>query len=197
MKHKFQCRCGNVAGEVMEPHKAIRGVCYCKDCQAYANALGQRQSVLDDCGGTDVVATQSKYVVFTQGLQALACLSLSEKGLLRWYAACCNTPIANTLRNHRVPYVGLVHSCLGSNAEITGTFGAVQMQLNTKGALSSPTWKASGKLAALGKFVPSLLLGRLTGSYKVSPFFDSTQGNPIVKPRVLSQSELQQARSAA
>ena len=197
MKHKLQCRCGYLAGEVSEPHKAIRGVCYCKDCQAYAYALRQEQIVLDSCGGTDVVATQSRYVIFTQGVQSLACLSLTEKGVLRWYASCCNTPIANTLRNHRVPYVGIVHTCLGSNEEITRAFGPAQMQLHANSASRRPTWKANRKLAALARFATSILLGRLTGSYRSSPFFERKRGNPIVEPRVLSQAELQHARAAA
>jgi hypothetical protein len=33
-------------------------------------------------------------------------------GLLRWYAACCKTPIGNTLPNFRASFVGLIHSCL-------------------------------------------------------------------------------------
>jgi uncharacterized protein DUF6151 len=194
MKHHFQCRCGALRGEVTSPRKAIRGICYCKDCQTYARALGQSERVLDGCGGTDVVATLGKYVTFTTGLKSLACLSLSEKGLLRWYASCCNTPIANTLRNHRIPYVGLVHVALGSESQITNVFGPVQMQLNISSAADMPNWKANGKLLALVRFLPSLLFGRLDRSYRLSPFFHSTEGTPIVAPRVLSRYEIQQAQ---
>ena len=86
--------------------------CYCRDCQAFAHALGNPGAILDKLGGTDIVATLQQYVTFTKGTEALACLSLSERGLLRWYANCCNTPIANTARNPKLSYVGLVHTCL-------------------------------------------------------------------------------------
>ena len=76
--------------------------CYCRDCQAYAHALGNAGAILDDLGGTDIVASLQQHVMLSQGTDALACLSLSDKGLLRWYASCCNTPIANTARNHKL-----------------------------------------------------------------------------------------------
>lgn len=191
---EFQCSCGKLAGEIVSPKRAIRGVCYCRDCQAYAHALGRADQVLDQDGGTDVVATQAKYVSFTKGRENLACLSLTEKGLLRWYAACCKTPIANTLRNPKMPYVGFVHNCLGASEEITHAFCPRQMQLNVKSARSVPAWSAKGKTKALLKFAPLLLASRVTGGYKASPFFVAATGKPIVKPHVLSDEELKKAR---
>jgi hypothetical protein len=124
MIHRFQCQCGTLKGEITQPDKGVRAVCYCRDCQTYAELLGHPQRVLDPLGGTDVVATQARYIRLTSGTEALACLSLSPKGLLRWYAQCCSTPIANTPRNWKLPYVGLVHTCLGH----PGPSGAVLPQ---------------------------------------------------------------------
>ena len=71
-------------GVVNHPEKVSRGVCYCKDCQAFAHFLGKTDDILDEMGGTDIMATLPKYVTFTQGLEALACMSLTEAGMLRW-----------------------------------------------------------------------------------------------------------------
>lgn len=39
MNHPLQCQCGTLKGYVSPPDMAIRGVCYCKDCQAFAHFL--------------------------------------------------------------------------------------------------------------------------------------------------------------
>jgi hypothetical protein len=96
-------------GVVSQTARTTRATCYCRDCQAYAHALGNPESVLDHIGGTDIVATLQQHVTLTRGAESLACLSLSERGILRWYAGCCNTPIANTARSPKMSYVGLVH----------------------------------------------------------------------------------------
>ncbi|HEU0199389.1 MAG TPA: DUF6151 family protein [Burkholderiaceae bacterium] len=195
MNHRFRCQCGTLVGEVAEPHKAIRAVCYCRDCQAYAHFLG-KAGVLDELGGTDVIATQAKYVTITGGKQSLACASLTEKGLLRWYARCCRTPIANTPRDWRLPYVGLVHTCLDADGQsLDVDFTKVQMRVNLRSAKGTPPPAPPGKLAALLRFVPPMLLARVSGAYKRTPFFDNN-GSPVVPPQVLTSDERQRAMSA-
>lgn len=193
MNHQIQCRCGALSGEVSNTHSAARAVCYCKDCRAYAVHLGQQQSVLDAMGGTEVVATQARYVAFTGGIENLACLSLSKNGLLRWYAKCCNTPIANTPRDWRLPYVGLVHSCLRKPLE--SSFHPVQMHVNTRSANGSPPSMPWRQASTLLRFVPKIILGRLTGTYRQTPFF-SPAGKPIAEVKVLSRAEREKANSA-
>jgi hypothetical protein len=52
-------------------------------------------------------------------------MSLGPKGLLRWYADSCRTPIGNTPRNPKLSYVGLVHGCLvGTPAEMDAVGGS-------------------------------------------------------------------------
>ena len=138
MNRPLQCRCGTLKGRVHHIERANRAVCYCRDCQSYARLLGVADVVLDACGGTDVVATVSKHVALIEGIQSLACLSLSENGLLRWYASCCNTPIGNTPRNYKLSYVGLVHTCLTAAApSLDESFGAVSVRVNTGSANGS------------------------------------------------------------
>jgi len=182
-----------LTGVVSQPRKASRGLCYCKDCQAFARYLGNPDTVLDDMGGTDVVATLAKYVSFTGGTDRLACLSLTDRGLLRWYASCCGTPIGNTLRNFRVPYVGLVHACLGTHAAIEASFGPVRMRVNTKSAMGHPKSMPLSQAAALLRFLPTVLLGRLDGSYRTTPFF-TADGTPVAQRKVLTRTELAAAK---
>lgn len=193
MNHRIQCQCGALTGEVSNTHAAMRAVCYCKDCRAFAVHLGQAQTVLDALGGTEIVATQPRYVSFTSGAQNLACLSLSPRGLLRWYAKCCNTPIANISRNWQLPFVGLVHACLQKPLE--SSFPPVQMHAYTANAKGKPASVGARPIAALLAFMSKLLLARLSGAYKQTPFF-SAAGTPVAEVKVLSKSEREQASSA-
>jgi hypothetical protein len=196
MSHPIQCRCGALQGEVAEPQQGLRAVCYCHDCQAYARLLGEPQSVLDAFGGTDIVATQSKYVRFTSGTQNLACLSLSPKGLFRWYAKCCNTPIANTPRDWNLPYAGLVHTCLRQAAPLERSFPRVQMQVNTKSARAEPPHVAKvGGLARFAALMLKLVTSRLRGQYRATAFFDA-QGKPVAQVVVAPREAVEAARRA-
>ena len=196
MSHRLRCRCGTVTGYVSNPAKAHRGVCYCRDCQAYAHALASDAGILDAQGGTDVVATLQSNVTVAKGAGALACLSLSPKGLLRWYASCCNTPIANTTRNYRMSYAGLVHTCLHDASEsLDDTFGPVRMRVNTQSARAPVKSTPFGTLSAVAGLSLALARARLDGSYRRTPFFDR-QGTPVALPRVLTRDERARAMDA-
>jgi len=195
--HPFQCRCGTLRGEVDEPHRAMRAVCYCRDCRTYAHWLGQTQDVLDAVGGTDIVATQARYVRLTAGGPSLACMSLSPRGLLRWYASCCGTPIANTPRDPKLPYVGLVHTALARVQPLEASFPPVQMDINTKSALGpTPHRGGPGAIAKFAAMMLRLASARFTGAYRATPFFDA-DGAPVSAVQVPPLVEVETARRAA
>lgn len=186
MKHPFGCRCGTLKGTIRGPGKAIRGVCYCKDCQAYANFLGKAEEILDAAGGTEIVTVLQGCVTFTHGMEKLACMSLSENGALRWYSNCCGTPIGNTVRDFRVSFVGMVHSCLGEEpGSLARSFGPVRMKVNTKSAKNRVQSMPLSTLTSAFRFAASIARARIDGSYKHSPFFDPHQGRPVVPPKIL------------
>jgi hypothetical protein len=167
-----------------------RGVCYCKDCRAFAHFLGRADDVLDAHGGTDVIAMHPQHVVISHGQAALQCMSMSPRGLLRWYAGCCRTPIANTSRNPKTAYVGLVHSCLeGAGVPIERSFGPVTLRLNAASATAPVTERSRRVLASAWRFMRTLLGAHLSGSYKRSPFFDADSGLPVLAPHVLTKPE--------
>lgn len=194
MNHHFQCDCGALQGQIHRLDLALRGVCYCHDCRAYSRHLGRVAQVHDAYGGVGFVATQAHFVSLLEGEQNLACLSLSPKGALRWYAKCCNSPIANTTRHWRFPYVGFVHTCLNADQEaFEQAFPAVQMRANTGSARQAPPAQLLGTAAALLGFVPRVLLSGVNGAYKQTPFFNSPKGTPSVDVHVLTPQERQRA----
>lgn len=197
--HPLQCRCGTVKGHVVRPGMAVRMVCYCADCQAFAQFLGRPDKMLNANGGTAIVALLPGQVRFEQGLESLACMSLSERGLVRWYASCCNTPIGNTPREFKMPYVGLVDSCLASDSPtLQESFGPLRMVLGTKSASGDvkPT-SVVGLVAAMVRLMTSVFGARLRGEYKNNPFFDAQTGKPALAPRVLTKEERERVTHAA
>ena len=198
MNHHLQCQCGALRGELSHPQLALRGVCYCKDCRAYSHHLGAGARTHDALGGAEFVATQAKYVSFSEGTQHLACLSLSGKGLLRWYATCCNTPVGNTARNWKFPYVGLIHTCLKAEpGAFERAFPQLHMRVNTASARQAPPPMALKTIVSLASFIPRVMGGGITGAYRATPFFVSPTGEPVAAVVALSRAERERAYSAA
>jgi hypothetical protein len=199
MNHPLQCRCGTLKGYVSPPAMACRGVCYCKDCQAFAHFLERPEdAVLDERGGTEIVATLPRHVHFTQGLEALVCMSLSDRGLLRWYGSCCNTPIGNTPRDFKTAYVGLIHSCLAKRApSLQDSFGPVRMVLQTESANGEVKSTPIRNLVTLLVIMKSVVSARVSGNYKSNPFFVEDLGIPFRQPRVLTKAERARVTGAA
>jgi uncharacterized protein DUF6151 len=187
----MQCRCGTIKGSVSDPHSANHVVCYCKDCQAFAHFLGKSHETLDERAGSEIMQTLPRNVVFSQGADALRCMRLTGKGLLRWYAGCCNTPIGNTPDNSKISFVGLVHTCLETpDRPLQDSFGPIRVWINIKGARGNPKPKTVGIGRTILWAITTIVNARISGSYKHTPFF-LDNGTPVVSPRVLSSAELE------
>ena len=189
--HSLQCTCGGLRGDVDRSFSVNRGSCFCRDCQAFAHVLGRADAILTPQGGTDIVQTQPQRVRFVQGVDHLACLRLTPKGLLRWYAGCCNTPIGNTPSDFKLSFVGLIHSCLEGNGQppLDDAFGPLRMRVHTQSARGEPRPSSTGTLRAIARVVGAILSARVSGSYRRTPFFDPDTGRPVVEPRVLSRDQ--------
>jgi hypothetical protein len=155
--------------------------------------------MLDSFNGTDIVAVRPRYVSFTSGIDKLACMSLSPTGTLRWYSSCCKTPIGNTPRDFKTSHVGLVHDCLESGGiPIERSFGPIKMRVNRQGASKVPPRNAPLDFGiAMAKYLASMAWTRFTGQYRTNPFFNTTSGQPIVSPHVVSAAERAKLRSDA
>jgi len=195
-QHPLRCECGTVQGHVNPSGALTRAICYCKDCQSFAHFLGKEKQVLDELGGSDIVPMSPRSLVVTHGADSLACMQLSPKGLLRWYAKCCNTPIGNTWRSNRLAYVGVVHSCLeNKSVTLEKSFGPVRMYVNPRSAKGPVSAKSQGTLGMMLSWISMMLKERLTGNYKKSPFFVAATGLPIAPPTVLTLEQRQALRS--
>lgn len=183
------CRCGAVKARLVPagPLQGTRVTCYCKDCQAFARHLGAEGRGLDAPGGTDIYQTLPVHVQIVEGAEYLRALRLSPKGLVRWYAGCCNTPLANTLPSPKLAFVGV----LAANADDPGALGPTRAVVNTGGASPGPKIKDYG-FARAGVNILKRHVTALLSSKRGSPFFDA-DGQPIVTPTVLT---LQQRRAA-
>lgn len=161
----LRCWCGQVGGVARDvsPAETFPFVCYCRDCQAFAERI-ERPDVLDAAGGTRIVQLAPARVRLTSGRDALRRIQLSAK-VIRWYAGCCRTPIANTAARPGFPLIALIHS-----------FGAIAPPLcriyerSARGPLPPdapppPTLRLFLRRGAL------LLRWRLQGLHRPNPFF--------------------------
>ena len=189
---RLRCSCGKMRGSIsgLRTEGGNRVVCHCDDCQAFAKEL-ERDDVLDGHGGTDIFQVRPAQIRIDQGGAELSCLRLKAGGLLRWYTACCNTPVGNMMAAPKMPFVGLIHSVIdddGDAARRDQLLGPVRCRIHGKFAVGD-----AGRLEAHPTAPPSLLLrtlrwligGWLKKRYAPSPFFDAN-GKPIAVPRVVS-----------
>ncbi|MFD1343474.1 DUF6151 family protein [Litorisediminicola beolgyonensis] len=104
---EFSCRCGTMAWQVDPGVPGTQVTCYCPWCQAAATHVGA-SDWLDKAGGTLIRQTLPRALRITKGETSLKAFRLSKKGVLRWYAGCCGTPMANTLGSPALPFVGVI-----------------------------------------------------------------------------------------
>ena len=192
----IRCSCGAVRGIArgLEPSAGNRVVCYCDDCQAFAHFLGRAYEMLDANGGSDIFQTSPARLEFTRGGDQLACMRLSESGLLRWHSGCCNTAIGNTLARP-MAFVGLLPTCMdhaASGRSRDDALGPVRGRVQARhayGDLGDHEAHPGFSLRMLAPMLRLLVLGRLRGEHKRSPFVDASTGAPRVTPRVLTEAE--------
>ena len=188
MTHSVSCRCGAVKGELSTSGTHNRLICYCKDCRAFARYCAETPDILDAQGGTEIIQLAQTQLRFTQGEDQLAAIRLSDKGLIRWYAGCCQMPIGNTLPNAKLSFIGMIHSCL-DRGRLEQDFGEVAALVHTGSALGENKPEQRGMVKVGLKMVWILLSNRLGGAYRKSVLFDGA-GRPRVEPKILSAAEV-------
>ena len=145
----LKCHCKTVQGNIALKRASIanRVVCHCRSCQNFANYLFEQNpaipTALDENGGTDILQVPVSHLKITQGIDSISCVRLSEKGIYRWYADCCKTPIGNTM-GAAMPFIGVIHSFMDSSAMATDedkdkNLGPVTIYCQTQHALKEVT----------------------------------------------------------
>lgn len=192
----LHCTCGEVRGEVTDvsPHAANRVVCYCDDCQAFLHHLG-REDLLDAQGGTDIVQIAPSSLSFAQGKERIVGLRLTPKGLYRWYAECCKTPLGNTV-GPAIPFVGIVAQTFESETQSPDDlFGHPIGAIFGKYAVGRPPEGSTGfNLPLMARGIRMVLGWRIRGQTWPHPFFNRETREPRFPVTTLSHQEREALR---
>ncbi|WP_439409915.1 DUF6151 family protein [Bradyrhizobium sp. DASA03076] len=165
---ELRCRCGDVRAVVTDvsPRTVNRVICYCDDCQAFAHQLG-RADLLNRKGGSDIVQVAPSTLSFVQGQDRIAGVRLSPKGLYRWYASCCNTPVGNTV-SPTIPFVGIIAQAFeGGTSAVDDAAGPPVGAILGKYAVGEPPVGSTGINLSLSSCALSArcLRGRWVGRH--------------------------------
>lgn len=193
---KLACDCGKVQGQAhdMDAQKGNRLTCCCSDCQAFAHYLtglgrGNNPTILDQYAGTDIFQMPISKLTIDQGVEEIACMRLSEKGMNRWYTKCCNTPIGNTLGGN-MPFIGVVHNFMRHQTSRVDEIGQNRAYVQTKGIKAQiPTALKGASSKAILRSISKLISWKLKGFHRPSVFF-TQEGHSIVTPIIKHKSEI-------
>ena len=191
----LSCRCKKIKGIArnINPARTGRIICLCDDCQAYARYLDNNE-VLDENGGTEVIPLYPSDIEFTEGRDLIKCLRLMPgRGLYRWYAGCCHSPLVNIPPTPKIPYAGVLHTFIeGGKPLLEEKFGKVKGRVNGrfgKGELPPGTNEKVSWHLMLTTIIPFVLVGKLKKKQSPSPFFNE-DGISTCHPTILSKQEL-------
>jgi hypothetical protein len=170
----------------------FRFICYCTDCQAFARFL-ERPDVLDAAGGTDIFQMPPGRVRLTAGAEALRCLRLSDKGVLRWYSECCRTPIANSAASPSFPILAIIHSFMdheGDHRSRNDALGPPLCRIFERSALGPlpPNAPPPPSFRIFARRTRLMVSWWLRGLARPSPIFDERTGAPRATPHALTPS---------
>lgn len=200
---RLRCSCGTVLGVArgISPDTGNHAVCYCDDCQSFAHFLGRPGDILDPQGGTEVFQMSTAQLSLSAGAERLACMRLSPRGLCRWYASCCNTPIGNTPPGGAMPFIGVIRTCIEPPADdptLERSLGPIRGWVGRKFARGDASAIPRGKptLFVVLRFIRFALRWRMRGDQRRSLFFDPQSLAPSVTPRVLNLEERNVLRRA-
>lgn len=192
----IQCACGTIRGTLRDvsPATVQHVVCHCDDCRTLVRHIGRADELLTEHGGIPMVQSTPARYTLTQGQEHVGLIRLSPRGLLRFYATCCRTPMGNLIDKPGVPFVGVPRVTLPVDADpqlgprvgIHGRFATGDR--NTLEAHDKVPWMVALRTAF------RLALRKLSGEARPSPFHHA-DGRCIVEPTVLTKEQREAART--
>jgi hypothetical protein len=198
---ELACRCGEIHGWArgVSPSTVNRAICYCDDCQAFLHHI-ERADLLDAYGGTDVVQVAPQTVTFDRGTERIVGLRLTPKGLYRWYASCCKTPLGNTL-SPSLPFIGMATEVFRGAPDASrrdALFGSVRGAVNAKyatGVVPEGSTKIYQGMGLLVHMLRLMLGWKFSGKTWPHPFFDRATRAPSRPLTTLSPDEREAPRA--
>ncbi|MEJ1158848.1 DUF6151 family protein [Prosthecomicrobium sp. N25] len=192
----FGCRCGEVRGMVVRaaPASVNRVICYCDDCQAFAHWL-DRADLLDDHGGSDIVQLAPAAMSFTKGEEKIGGVRLTSRGLHRYYATCCNTPVGNMV-SPTIPFVGVMAAVFRTDGQdpdavFRPPIGAIKGEFAVG---ETPPGSRGISLWLMARAIAKVLKWRLSGWTWPHPFFDRASDKSRFVMTTVSPAERERLR---
>lgn len=187
----LKCKCGAVEGSIenVSPDVGNHIVCYCNDCQAFANHLPASEEILDEWGGTRIYQTAPWNIRIDKGIENLQCLRLTPKGLNRWYTECCKTPVGNNI-SAKLPFMGVIHSFFDQDEQAESKLGPVRgyhKLESAKDGVPASIMDTGMPLRTTVAVFWRLLKWKLTGRNRPNLFFTES-GQCISRPKILKNS---------
>ncbi len=121
------------------------------------------------------------------GADQLHAIRWKSPRLIRWYAACCNTPLFNTLDTPKWAFASLMVDRLAT-PDALGPCTAHAF-------VPRPNGKRGHKNAArfMWGFAKSVTVARITGTWRDTPFFNAN-GTPVAPIQTLTHEDRAQAK---
>ncbi|HEV7314716.1 DUF6151 family protein [Sphingopyxis sp.] len=187
----FACDCGTVTGTMLGvgPAQGDHLICHCSDCQDLTHYLGHAGRVLDAHGGTALYQTRCANMRLDSGREHLACVHLTGKPTLRWYAACCRLPLFNTVANGKFPFITIqLAACDPAAREVVGPSRG---HIYTQDAIGDASHLPQMSMVTLmRRFFVRMIKDIVSGNRRRAALFDAETLEPIAKPHRLTGEEM-------
>ena len=172
----FACRCGTVTGTLQDvrPSEGTHVICHCNAC-ARAMALSGLGDEAQD--GVDLWQTTPDRIEIATGADHLVPVRLSPKGLFRWTAKCCDTPMFNTFSGPGLPFTGVLTRNLADLAPLGPVIA--------HGFVTGPDGKQRHQHGhrVVWRLLKRTVVAKLSGRGRKTPFFQA-DGTPITAPEL-------------
>lgn len=189
----FACACGAVTGTLTDvgPAQGDHVICHCTDCQDLTHYLGHAARILDARGGTSLYQSRCARMTIRSGREQLACVHLTDKPTLRWYAVCCRMPLFNSYRNGKIPYITTQLAACDPVARerLTGAPLGHLFTADGIGDTSALPKMSMGQL--MRRFFPRMVRDMLSGDRRRCELFDARTLEPVSTPHRLTAEERQ------
>ncbi|MCW0199738.1 DUF6151 family protein [Sphingopyxis sp.] len=181
----FACECGTVSGTLTIGPEGDHVICHCTDCQNLAHYLGHPR-VLDAEGGTALYQTRCARMRLASGRDRLACVHLTDKPTLRWYAGCCRTPLFNTVGTGKLPFITVQLAACDAAAR-ERLLGPPGGHLFVQDAIGDASGLRKMRMATLmRRFAVRAIRDIVSGDRRRAALFDPQTLEPIAVPHRLT-----------
>ena len=155
--------------------------------------------VLDADGGSHIFQMDPKDFEISTGLDQIVCARVTEKGPLRWYSSCCNTPLGNSFPSGKKPFfVGVFPIAIGhvgTSDEFASLVGPARGYAFPK---EKATFGAKLKLwRMLLRVIRKILVWRFSSGGSDTSFFASTTAGSAKKLTLISAEQVKKIQVKA